>query len=423
MSNTSLATRCPACHTVFRVVQDQLRVSEGWVRCGRCSEVFNASENFVDVDAIAAPAPPPQAPPAAQTREPRRSPPEPSTAARAAPVSTRPTRAPEPPRAEPTFDGARDNFENASTPSVDEWADSGMDAEHRGQPSIRMPPRASQPRGFEQQLSVQGPVREDMPMFETRSAYDMADIAWARQQTPGGSAAQASRFTDSTYQVSRLGAAPNSRPAHTDASGMASDTPSHTPSHTPSFVREAERAERWRSAPMRAALAGAAGLLAIGLLAQVTISYRDLVAARFPASKPLLLQACAALGCTLEAARAIDSLAVENSGLVRQGRSNLYKLQLTLRNRAGIEVAVPAMDITLTDVRGAVIARKVLRASDMGSTIATLGAGRELALLATLQSATPGASPGASLGTSPGTGAPGASADVIAGYTVELFYP
>lgn len=47
----SLATRCPACGTVFRVVQDQLRVSQGWVRCGRCSEAFNALESMIDLTA------------------------------------------------------------------------------------------------------------------------------------------------------------------------------------------------------------------------------------------------------------------------------------------------------------------------------------------------------------------------------------
>ena len=46
----SLVTRCPACGTVFRVVQDQLKVSEGWVRCGRCSEVFNAVDGLFDLD-------------------------------------------------------------------------------------------------------------------------------------------------------------------------------------------------------------------------------------------------------------------------------------------------------------------------------------------------------------------------------------
>ena len=46
----SLATRCTSCRTVFRVVQDQLKVSEGWVRCGRCSEVFNALPALFDLE-------------------------------------------------------------------------------------------------------------------------------------------------------------------------------------------------------------------------------------------------------------------------------------------------------------------------------------------------------------------------------------
>lgn len=57
----SLATRCPACGTVFRVVQDQLRVSEGWVRCGQCQEVFNALESLFELSAEA-PLPPPSPP-------------------------------------------------------------------------------------------------------------------------------------------------------------------------------------------------------------------------------------------------------------------------------------------------------------------------------------------------------------------------
>ena len=47
---SGLATRCTACGTTFRVVPDQLRVSGGYVRCGRCSEVFNALEELVDLE-------------------------------------------------------------------------------------------------------------------------------------------------------------------------------------------------------------------------------------------------------------------------------------------------------------------------------------------------------------------------------------
>jgi predicted Zn finger-like uncharacterized protein len=46
----SLATRCPACGTIFRVVQDQLKVSEGWVRCGQCHEVFHGIESLFDLE-------------------------------------------------------------------------------------------------------------------------------------------------------------------------------------------------------------------------------------------------------------------------------------------------------------------------------------------------------------------------------------
>ncbi len=51
----SMATRCTSCGTIFRVVQDQLKVSEGWVRCGRCDEVFNALEGLFDLDREAPP--------------------------------------------------------------------------------------------------------------------------------------------------------------------------------------------------------------------------------------------------------------------------------------------------------------------------------------------------------------------------------
>jgi predicted Zn finger-like uncharacterized protein len=42
----SLITQCPACSTLFKVVPDQLRMSDGWVRCGQCDEVFDANANI-----------------------------------------------------------------------------------------------------------------------------------------------------------------------------------------------------------------------------------------------------------------------------------------------------------------------------------------------------------------------------------------
>ena len=46
----SFITRCPACGTMFKVVADQLRVSQGWVRCGHCSDVFDAGSHLQTVN-------------------------------------------------------------------------------------------------------------------------------------------------------------------------------------------------------------------------------------------------------------------------------------------------------------------------------------------------------------------------------------
>lgn len=43
-----MLTRCPHCHTAFRVTSEQLKVRQGQVRCGACSEVFDALESLAD---------------------------------------------------------------------------------------------------------------------------------------------------------------------------------------------------------------------------------------------------------------------------------------------------------------------------------------------------------------------------------------
>ena len=46
----ALTTRCPVCGTLFKVVPDQLRISEGWVRCGHCADIFDASGGLQQSD-------------------------------------------------------------------------------------------------------------------------------------------------------------------------------------------------------------------------------------------------------------------------------------------------------------------------------------------------------------------------------------
>jgi predicted Zn finger-like uncharacterized protein len=49
-------THCPQCETAFKVLPEQLELAKGWVRCGRCSHVFEAALHFET--ALDIPAPP-----------------------------------------------------------------------------------------------------------------------------------------------------------------------------------------------------------------------------------------------------------------------------------------------------------------------------------------------------------------------------
>lgn len=61
----SMVTRCPECDTTFRVTPAHLRARDGYVRCGRCSQVFNALATLSaltgDVESVSHPSfePPP----------------------------------------------------------------------------------------------------------------------------------------------------------------------------------------------------------------------------------------------------------------------------------------------------------------------------------------------------------------------------
>lgn len=68
---TSFVTQCPHCHTRFRVSRDQLTAARGVVRCGTCTELFNAARHLQAQDLPSpvetSPAPIPSSPISAAT--------------------------------------------------------------------------------------------------------------------------------------------------------------------------------------------------------------------------------------------------------------------------------------------------------------------------------------------------------------------
>lgn len=339
----SLATRCTSCGTIFRVVQDQLKVSEGWVRCGQCDEVFNALRGVFDLE--------------------HESPPEWERAPRTASES------------------------------------STVDASH-GSDDLR---DLSNPR------STHPPATDNHTA--TATATDTSDIRTASHAEParppvdfssgrerGGDTApsveiSADVFHDIAEQESR-------RPA---ASANPLDTPQSSAAALPlpDFVQQARQQARWQSRRFIATMWVAALILVILLAAQVLHHFRDLAVSRWPNLKPELTSLCAAMDCVIAAPRRIDSVAVENSALTRGVAPDSIRLALTLRNRGTYPVAMPSVDLSLTNLAGQLIARRALSPREFGVISRQLEPGSELPLQALL-------STGNSL---------------VAGYTVEVFYP
>lgn len=327
----SLATRCFTCGTVFRVVQDQLKVSEGWVRCGRCNDVFNALETLFDLD---------------RDTPPEWTPPE--------PVADDPAvHAPLDVELEP-------NIESVDIPLMDR-AEVQMQRRHVAATSPAM-------------------------RVDQRDRLDFPDARFEAESEPAPVAA-----ADPDGSVSIL--LPLDADSGSDA-GVDASPP-------PEFMRRAQRRARWQSPAMRVALGFVGLVLVSALLLQMGHHFRDSLAARWPVTKPLLTAWCDMAGCTIEAPRSIEDIAVESTALTRAAEPDSFKLAVTLRNRGAIALALPAVDLSLTDASGQLVSRRVLRPSEfrVGSTLIAPGTELPMQLVLTTGDAR------------------------VTGYTVEIFYP
>ncbi len=334
----SLATRCTSCGTIFRVVQDQLKVSEGWVRCGRCQEVFNALQNLFDLERESPPPWPPAPAP--------------------------------PPPPEPAWDKTR-----PVSPAIDPRA-SSRDADAAGDPANL----ATQPllhRPSREAVSEDEPEPEDTGFEDARFNEELlSDEGLLDEPTQPLASTQApeSEPEDAALEVfgaSQLEPMPLSR--------MREFTSVDEP---PSFVREADRAARWQHPAVRVALLLLLLLSGALLAAQVGLRWRAEFAANWPESRFVLEPLCDALGCTIGPPRRLENLAVDASGLTQLDVPGQYRLSVVLRNRGRSLVMLPALELSLTDAQGQTLSRRVLTPAELGIRQDGLAAGAELPLVA-----------------------------------------
>jgi len=110
---------------------------------------------------------------------------------------------------------------------------------------------------------------------------------------------------------------------------------------------------------------GAVLLLALLLLVQWVGHEKNMLAARAPALQPALRAICEAIGCVLEAPQSPEFLQIEASAYDPLGE-DMYRLSLTLRNRASWAIAYPAIELTITDASERPLVRRVLLPGDLG---------------------------------------------------------
>ena len=303
----SLITRCPACGTMFKVVPDQLKVSQGWVRCGQCASVFDASLHL-QVESLQ---------------------------------------------------------QNAA----------GLPAEP-----------------------------EDVAKLSD-SALGSAESTEPISQSDSPKALEVAEANPAEGSTTEL--------APTDSFGAA--TASHDQSDEKpadvSFVRDARRQAFWRRPLVRTLVAFFALLLTIFLLLQLVVQQRDKLAAFEPRLKPALQTLCEVLTCSVGPLRQIDAIVIDGSSFNKVNDS-VYRLTFSIKNTAATAVAMPSLEVTLTDIQDQAVIRRILTPAQFGMASGLLGPSAEFSGALTMQLTPPEVSRDG-----------GSVSRRIAGYRLLAFYP
>ena len=434
----SQITRCPSCATKFKVVADQLRISDGWVRCGHCKEVFDASAHLLpserqdllpDVSMTAARPPSmpvthaanagqvwrahsvvmrsavsvPGAPPVSEhglsgdqdVPGAKLDAPVPVVPAflvtAAATVFSPETRSTLPPGSVFSWQsfGTADGIDVKPTAGARVQV---MAADEGGAPKDETPgtPMDEIPAGYElpsAELSdLDGPdevpSEDPLPAVQTHHAprallrkqsdeasslsgfgSEGADVQ-AREDGPvqGASTSFAEPLSPETLSRSGMGQSEELESASFESVPLEqeeSDSPEESlNAEDVSFVRAAKRKAFWRRPFVRLGLGAIVVVLLCMLALQAVLQERDRIAAMDPGVRPWLQMLCEPFQCTLAPLRHISDVVIDSSSF-NKGRGDSYQLTFTIKNRVNVPLAMPAMELTLTDAQDQPVLRRV----------------------------------------------------------------
>ncbi len=288
-------TRCPACATAFKVVPDQLKISEGWVRCGHCQEIFDATMDL-----------------------------------------------------HPWWDGA----------APETSGDSGSALPVPVSPEVAGP-----------DVAVASSDPTPMDEGSTAAAAEPAEVEADAIETPAEAQQPWPVFSADPDEVyPSVQREPDSR-FESLSTGFDGDP---LPAAPLSFVQKAQRQAFWRRPSVRWTLALCSLLAAVVLVFQWVGLWRDTLAARVPATQPVLESVCAWVGCRIEAPRSLTAVQLDSAALWRRSTTD-FVFDVVLKNQADHTVVTPALELTLTDAMEQVLVRRVVLPQDWPQSTLTLG--------------------------------------------------
>ena len=412
-----LATKCPHCLTTFRVVNDQLKLHAGLVRCGNCRNTFNGIEHLVrQVSAAVQASAPATLPP-----NPAAIPVVPAVTAKPAlpahripsPVFTAPAVATVTPlptaKYEPVPDEGLDFFFPDLTDipgGQDERIEPHFDEEKTDlprKPAIEAQFQAQIPDYTDTnstrlrskaEVDTEADTRTEIT-FNTPTQFDVKSEAAFKAESVTESKAEtefefktepetrpattfSSAFSSVFSSVAAAASAPPAlarepetiwsfdeaaKPANSNKNGAQHYQEIYADEHRdddePGFVSQARTKKRYDPLLWIACF----GLLFL-LFVQTIYLFRNQIAANYPASKNGLILFCNYASCKISLPAQLEALNYEADELHSLPRPDTFEFSLLLHNHSNTQQAWPSIELTLKDNKKATLLRRVFSPAD-----------------------------------------------------------
>ena len=343
---------------MFKVVPDQLRISDGWVRCGQCDEVFDANANMVKDAEVASEAP---------------------------------------------------AVESLANPAMAETIDEAIEADQDWASSLRFAsqeaplPSDNNPSAAE---SFDAVVRE-MSEVMREGAVESIDFDAISPAVDSLLDHRPGEFAHDKASAQTVEVKPSSQssdqtePRYVQAGVKTVDI---TDAPKLSFMRHVSRTSVWQRTSVRIGLSLLSLILLGALGLQLVVHERDRIVATEPASRDALVALCDWMACQVMPLRQIDAVVIDSSAFTKV-RSDVYRLNFALKSTAATTLAMPSLELTLTDMQDQAVIRRVLQPAELGFKKDTLDAGAEVSASLPISVKTSG------------------NTERISGYRLLAFYP